>query len=57
MRNGWLGTTMIAPSAASTATPLTSTALPALSIVSATASSGRRPARSAARNRTTTKSV
>ena len=57
VRNGWLGTIMTAASDASTATPLTSTALPALSIVSATASTGRSPARSAARKRTTTKSA
>ena len=57
VRNGWLGTTMTAASEASTAMPLTSTALPALSIVSATASTGRRPPRSAARKRTTTKSA
>ena len=55
VRNGWLGTTITADTEARTARPLTSTALPALSIVSPTASSGRNPARSAARKRTTTK--
>ena len=57
VRNGWLGTTITADTEARTARPLTSTALPALSIVSPTASSGRSPARSAARKRTTTKSA
>ena len=54
VRNGWLGTRITADSDASTARPLTSTALPALSIVSPTASSGLSPVRSASRKRTTT---
>ena len=57
VRNGWLGTTITADSDASSAGPLTSTARPALAIVSATASSGRKPDRSAARKRTTTNSA
>ena len=57
VRKGWLGTRITADSEARTARPLTSTALPALSMVSATASSGWRPARSAARKRTTTNSA
>jgi hypothetical protein len=57
VRNGWLGTSITADSEARTARALTSTARPALSIVSPMASSGRRPARSAARKRTTTKSA
>ena len=48
---------MTAESEASTASPLTSTAVPALSIVSATASTGASPSWSAARKRTTTKSA
>ena len=53
-RNAGLGTSITAESAISTVTPEKSTALPAVSMVSATASSGDRLApKSAPRKRTT----
>ena len=47
------GTSMTAISAATTVSPLASTALPAVAIVWTVASRGDSPAASAARNRTT----
>ena len=56
-RNAGTGTSVSASSAAITVSPLTSTALPAVAIVSAVASRGSRPSASADRKRTTMKSA
>ena len=56
-RNAGTGTSVTASSAATTVSPLTRTALPAVAIVSAVAARGASPAASAARKRTTMKSA
>ena len=57
VRNAGTGTSVRASSAAMTVRPLTSTALPAVAIVSAVASRGASPSASAERKRTTMKSA
>ena len=56
-RNAGTGTSVTASSAARTVRPLTSTALPAVAIVTAVASRGASPAASAERKRTTRNSA
>ena len=56
-RKAGTGTSVTASSAAMTVSPLISTALPAVAIVSAVASRGASPSASAARKRTTMNSA